>query len=419
MGAPLRIAFLVPSFPSCSETFVSRKVESLRQLGHVVDVFCVNFNHSVFQAKEWRRGTHVLPGFSNWIGCLSLLRVILGLRWLSPTILRCFLVDAGKDLCGGERVRGVLRSAAILSKRWDIIHVHFLSSLEIVPSLNVVAGCPVVASALGFDVTLVPRRKEQNDTAEIPDNGNKTRFAKAMNWVDGLIYSTEFLRGKVHELVGMSVPEIIIYPEVPTDEFCPKRRTGPHDPLRVVTVGRLDWCKGYVYSLGAIRELRSQGVRCEYRIVGEGNAREEIEFTIRQLGLSSCVSLLGARSPAEVAREMQWADVFLLTSVRESFGLVLAEAQASGLPVVASKVEGIPEAVREGETALLIPLRDHKAAADALYCLAKDEQLFARLSHNGPIWAQNFDMRRISIQLEEYYRDVIKISQTRLAAKAT
>jgi glycosyltransferase involved in cell wall biosynthesis len=116
-------------------------------------------------------------------------------------------------------------------------------------------------------------------------------------------------------------------------------------------------------------------------IVGEGDLREPLERQIRDLGLERHVLLTGFRR--DVLGLMKSFDVFAMSSVTEGLGSAILEAMACSRPVVATRAGGIPEAVVDGTTGLLVPPRDEAALADALIRVLKDEALRQRLGQAG------------------------------------
>src|SRR5262249_57501573 len=134
-------------------------------------------------------------------------------------------------------------------------------------------------------------------------------------------------------------------------------------PLRILSVGRLTWKKGYEHGLSAVAETIRRGVACEYRIVGDGEDRGLIAFTRHQLGLDESVELLGALPNDAIRRHLAWADVVLHSAVSEGFCNAVVEAQAAGLPVVSTDAGGLPENVADGETGFVLPPRHPTPAA--------------------------------------------------------
>ena len=154
-------------------------------------------------------------------------------------------------------------------------------------------------------------------------------------------------------------------------------------PMRVISVGRLIWMKGYEYGLQAIRLLVDREVPVELEIVGDGEDRPRIVATIRDLALDREVRLRGRLTSQEVRDRLQRADVLLQSSVTEGIPHTMLEAMACGLPVVAAGCGGIPEAVSDRREGLVVPPRDPTAIADALEALWRDPGLRTRLGEGG------------------------------------
>jgi colanic acid/amylovoran biosynthesis glycosyltransferase len=184
-----------------------------------------------------------------------------------------------------------------------------------------------------------------------------------------------------------TMPHVLIPPAIDANFFDPGRRAraeaSPDRPLRILSVGRLTWEKGYEYAVQAIRLLADQGVRSELRIIGDGVMLESLAFARRQLGVENSVQFLGGLPRAKVREEMLAADVFLHASVSEGFGNAVIEAQAMELPVVCSNAGGLPENISDGETGFVAPRRDSQALAGKLAVLARDPALRQRMGQAG------------------------------------
>src|SRR5262249_2670387 len=111
--------------------------------------------------------------------------------------------------------------------------------------------------------------------------------------------------------------------------------------------------------------------------------RTLIERMVRRSGLDSRVELLPAVPHSQVPEVLSRIDIFVVPSLSESFGVAAVEASACGLPVVASRVGGLPEVVVDGETGLLVPPSDSPALANALDRLIGSEELRVRFGRNG------------------------------------
>jgi len=137
-------------------------------------------------------------------------------------------------------------------------------------------------------------------------------------------------------------------------------------PPRLLTVGALAEKKGHAHLLEALAELRDRhGREVLLYVVGDGELREALERQAQRLGLAGQVRFHGELPKERVAELMREADLFVLPSLHETFGCVLIEALASGLPAVATRVGGVPE-VLEPEAGTLVAPADPRALAEAI-----------------------------------------------------
>jgi colanic acid/amylovoran biosynthesis glycosyltransferase len=186
-----------------------------------------------------------------------------------------------------------------------------------------------------------------------------------------------------------SLPVASIPPAIDAEFFDPGERVHRDvagtvaRPLRILSVGRLEWKKGYEYALQAVQQLQASGCDCEYRIVGDGDYAEPLRFAAHELGLDTRVQFLGTLSRDEVHAQMRWADVFLHAAVSEGFCNAALEAQAMRLPVVSSDADGLAENVADGYTGFIVPRRDPAALAACLRQLAGDAGLRQKLGAAG------------------------------------
>ncbi len=153
--------------------------------------------------------------------------------------------------------------------------------------------------------------------------------------------------------------------------------------VRVLSVGRLHWKKGYADALAAVAELKRGDRPVQYRIVGDGPAEEQVRWTVRDLDLEDSVELVGHRDQAEITADLQWADVFLHAALTEGFGNAVLEAQAMALPVVCTDAEGLAANVENGVTGFVAPRRRPERLAACLAQLADDARLRRRMGAAG------------------------------------
>jgi colanic acid/amylovoran biosynthesis glycosyltransferase len=172
-------------------------------------------------------------------------------------------------------------------------------------------------------------------------------------------------------------------------------------PLRIVAIGTLHEVKGQAHLIDACRRLAERGIDFTCRFIGEGPDRDALAARIERSGLTDRVQLVGRMTSDGVAAELAAADVLVAPSVptrggkREGIPVVLMEAMATGLPVVASRLSGIPELVTDGVDGLLVPPGDDEALAQALERLAADRALRRRLGGAGRATVlRDFDVDR-------------------------
>jgi len=227
--------------------------------------------------------------------------------------------------------------------------------------------------------------------------------------------NSDFLRGRL-EALGAPRARVRRHPMgIRPDDFAPARPGHAPEGPCLVSVGRLVEVKGFAVALRAVARIARAHPRLRYVLIGDGPLRAELEALARELGIASRVRFAGALPHAAVRRELARAHFYCQPSVRgsdgaeESQGLAAVEAQACGLPVVASRSGGLPESIREGETGLLVAPGDDAALARALDVLAGDPARRAALGHAARRFAATaFDRARLTERLLELYTDLAR-----------
>ena len=265
-------------------------------------------------------------------------------------------------------------------ERLDLVHAHYALPHAVAAHLArqvLVAegGAPlaprIVTTLHGTDITLVG-----TDPSFLP----LTRFSIASS--DAVTTPSRWLAGATH--VALGVPDAIAIDVIPNfvdvERFTPAAAGGPPAGGTGVPVvahvsnfrplKRLD---DVVEVFARVRAARPARL-C---LIGDGPERARIEAAIAARGLGADVELLGER--ADLPALLRGADVFLLPSEIESFGLAALEALACGVPVVASSVGGLPEVVTDGEVGFLRPVGDVAAMATAVARLLDDQPLRRRM----------------------------------------
>lgn len=175
--------------------------------------------------------------------------------------------------------------------------------------------------------------------------------------------------------------------------------------VRVLFVGRLDARKGFKTAVEAFRLAAAKREDLRLLVAGDGPQKGAVETL--PVGLRGRVSMLGAVPNAEIPAYYAACDVYISPAVGgESFGIVLVESMAAGLPLVASDIAGYREVVTDGVQGLLVPPGDAAAFADAIGRLLDDQSLAGRLASGGLARARGYDWAVVVPQIEQIYRRV-------------
>ncbi len=264
----------------------------------------------------------------------------------------------------GERYYNTVEDRLQKSRAYpDLIHAHFIWPNGFVGAmLKKEYGIPLVVTAHGYDIYDLPFR----------DAEWKERIEAILNAADVVITVSNSNRECVERL-NVTAPVNVVpngfrhdlfYPM--RTETCRKALNLPVDRKILLSVGNLVEVKGHTYLIDAMAEVVRERKDVLCLIVGRGELKHRLEMKISSLGLEQYVRLVGGKPHSEIPLWMNAADVFVLPSLRESFGIVQVEAMACGKPVVATKNGGSEEIVIPGKTGLLCDAVDPRGLAESI-----------------------------------------------------
>jgi glycosyltransferase involved in cell wall biosynthesis len=374
----MKVAYLVSQYPAPSHTFVRREVQALRRSGIDVHTFSVRApstkeRESVDHA-ECERTFFLLERRREMVQAHARHLTRRPLRYMRTLrdALRHRVPGARAALWSLFHFAEAISLADELERRGiDHLHNHFANSGANVGYLaSRHTGLPFSLMLHGsseFDYPAGPLLGRKIDHAEFVACASHYVRSQAMRSVHPDLWSKMFLVRCAVEL-----------------ERCPKHEPRPSGSIvRIVHVGRLAPEKGQMSLLEGFRAALDAGIDAELRIIGDGPMRAEVEARARALDLDDrCVFLGGMREDAVLA-ELAEADIFAMASYMEGLPVVLMEAMAVGVPVVAPSVAGIPELVEPMRTGLLFPTGDAAALGRALVRLCGDPELRERLAAAG------------------------------------
>jgi glycosyltransferase involved in cell wall biosynthesis len=268
---------------------------------------------------------------------------------------------------------------ALLAGRYDILHAHLFLANVAARVAGHFAGVPVVITS-HHDTDLwmrAPHRLVERLTAK---------------WSDRIVTCSEAVRRYAIERHGLPAARVrtlrnaIEVPAAPAGEAeraAARRDLGADDgDIVIATLGRLDEPKkGLAIFLEAAATVAAAEPRARFALVGDGPARADLERQAETRGLGGRLVFAGERR--DVFGVLAGVDIFVQPSLWEGFGLTVIEAMAAARPVVASRVGGVPEALRDGVDGLLVPPGEPAALAQAILRLARDPDLRGRFGSAG------------------------------------
>jgi glycosyltransferase involved in cell wall biosynthesis len=174
--------------------------------------------------------------------------------------------------------------------------------------------------------------------------------------------------------------------------------------LRILSVGALRWDAGYEYALKAVKLLLDRGAACKYRVVGDGEYAAAVAFARDQLELGAATEIVPPADLEALRADMAWADVYLSAGVIDGGARTLVQAQAMGLPVVATSGRGVSRGLLQQGTGFVVPRRNPAALADKLELL-RDNALRRRMGDAArAVACERFAIENHVTQLDELYR---------------
>lgn len=289
-----------------------------------------------------------------------------------------------------------------------LIHAHFGPDGVYAQALARATGLPFVVTFHGYDATLTRwALLSSMQPSKIHYLLSRLRMARESA---GLIAVSRFVARKL-ERIGMPSEKIHVhYIGVDTDKFSPPPVKVARDELRLLTVARLVESKAIDLAIRAVADLVASGIPCRYEIVGSGDERGSLENLGNRLGLHDVVKFTAAIPHEQIIAKMRESDIFLFPSrkcssgAEEAFGIVLAEAAATGLPIVACNVGGIGEVVVNDHNGFLVEAGDVRGFGKAISILAAETPCRESFARNGrSLVLSEFNVETQTRRLERLY----------------
>jgi glycosyltransferase involved in cell wall biosynthesis len=370
----VRLGYLNTRYPALSHTFIQREIEALRARGAHVAPFSVRKPTLAelgrgASAEEIDRTTYLLDRPMRFLArCLGAgvvsparaLRTLFMAQRLSPSGLGMRLRHIAYAL------EAMVLARLLRRQRLQFVHVHMANNGAAVALLATVYdpklqyGLTIHGSAEFFDMVRLAVRQKAERAAFV-------RFISECGRAQVMAYTDPATWDRFH----------VVHCGLDLDGFGP-RAARERGPLAVLAIGRLTAIKGYPILLRALAQLSTRDVPWRLRMAGDGPDGRALEALARRLGIDNDVHFLGPVAPDLLQAEFQRADVLVVSSFMEGIPVVLMEAMAAHVPVVSTRVGGVPELISDGVSGLLVSPGSAEALADALERLHADPDAAAR-----------------------------------------
>ena len=405
-----RLAYLNTRYPALSHTFIEREIRALRALNFEIHTFSIRrptaegqlSSHDRQAAKEtFYLLASPLSLLSALLAALlrplALTRLILASQRLAPPGIKSRLHHFAYALEAIRLAREMLR------RKLDHVHVHManngaavaLLATKFAPSLRY--SLSIHGSAEFFRIDSWTLKPKAENAAFVRCISNFCR-AQVQTWTAPAAWPR-------YHIVHCGVDLSAFSPQ-------PPRPAAPAQPLEIITVGRLEPIKGYPVLLHACRKLSDLGLDWHLNMVGNGPHDSHLRDLAKQLNIESRVTFAGPVGQDELQNHLNRADVMVISSFMEGVPVVLMEAMAKQLAVIATKVGGAPELIDDSRDGLLVNTGCAESLAATLQKLhhnpalqrslgsAARQKIFSRfnLDHTADGMATLFNLYRTDTQ---------------------
>ncbi|MBC2724384.1 MAG: glycosyltransferase [Desulfosporosinus sp.] len=401
----MKIAVITYQFPTISQTFILNQITGLIDRGHKVDVFGIrpgtdSVLHGDVTNYHLLDRTMCLTAPRNKFHRLKKAIKLFGSRFGKNPL---FILSTLNPVIYGRRAINLstLFLMGPFADYYDIIHCHFgVVGNYALPIKKAGIKSKFVTTFHGFDTRL-------------GCSSGGSIYKELFEYGDCFVAVTDY---NYKHLVQFGLNEQkIVYHSLGVDikAFHPQKVSHKREDncIRIITVARLVKEKGLHYGIKAICNLIDQlpDIKIEYHIIGDGPLRKQLELMISELGMRKTVFLHGEMTQDQIKDELDHSQIFLLPSVEESFGVVLLEAQAKCLPVVASKVGSTYQALQDGVSGFLVPPGDVWRLTDRLSILASDRQKRSEMGEAGRKYVKNnYNINELNDRLVKIYEELKK-----------
>lgn len=391
-----RVAYIVSRFPKITETFVLNEMIALEELGVQVELFpLLRRERGVEQpaARPFVARAHyprLGPVLRANLECFR----STPLRYLGTWIQTLWHTLPSPRFLAATLVllpRAVYCARLIAAQGIEHVHAHFASHPALAALIvHRLTGIPFSFTAHGSDL-------------HVDQTALRWKLGLAEQALTVSEYNREFVRSRLGREAADKLR--VLHCGVDTERLV-REQEPPSDCFEILCVAALRGVKGHAHLIEACHLLRERGVVFRCHLVGGGPLERELVRHVERRGLADRIHFHGPLPQGVVLERMRAAHVQVLCSIqdragrREGIPVALMEAMSCGLPVVASRISGVPELVEDGGSGLLTPPGDAGAIAEALERLARSPALRRRLGRAGRATVvEHFDLRTQALRV--------------------
>lgn len=284
----------------------------------------------------------------------------------------------------------------------DVLHVHYAiphaTSAYLAKQMlgEKAADVPLITTLHGTDITIVGS-----------DPSYKSVVDFSINQSDGVTAVSEYLKSETYERFDIQKDIKVIPNFIDLERFQKsnknhfKKAICPNGEKVVVHVSNFREVKRVPEVVSVFNRILENDIKAKLLLVGDGPDRQRAEQRCRDLGICNQVRFLGKQD--QVEEVLSIADLFLIPSGSETFGLAALEAMSCSVPVISSNIGGLPEVNVQGETGYLCDLDDIDCMGEYAVKILSDEALHEKMAKNARAQAEKFEMSKVISIYEQYY----------------
>jgi colanic acid/amylovoran biosynthesis glycosyltransferase len=404
----LKIAFLVNSFPSISETFIYNQIKRLKDLGYEVEVFSF---HNPKEEIDIRKKDYDFINKVNYINIprvkskriLSAIYIIIRSFFKYPlfTLKSLNILKYKKEVLS---LRQLWAIPFFIGKKFDILHCCFGRNGIIGAVLRDIGviKVKVVTSFHGYDLSGFVRKKGSDVYDFLFKNGDL--FLPVSTYLEKKLIKLGCEENRIHvHRMGINL-----------SEFKHRKRKYNKKYIKFLTIGRLVKKKGVYYAIKAIARLIKKYPNIKYCIIGDGPEKRSLDNLIKNLKIEKNVSILGFMDHKKVVKMLESSDILLAPSVEaedgdeEGIPNVIKEAMAVGIPVVSTFHSGIPEIIENGTSGLLAIEKDINEMINKIQFLIENRNIWENMIIAGrKIVEEHYNSHKLIYELIRLYNSLL------------